>query len=145
MHRIFFFLELMKIFRGNSDGYLRIPTENIRRTLGFINSKRIFFPISLFFLSGDLSLLPAKCIPRDIPTTSFSEYSEDFPTNWWSSEFPRKLISSEFLRKFPRDFREKMNFRGVISEDFFRRYVVGIALFRRHTDDFFPQYAAVFL
>ncbi|WZZ69883.1 hypothetical protein YC2023_081253 [Brassica napus] len=22
MHRIFFFLELMKIFRGNSDGYL---------------------------------------------------------------------------------------------------------------------------
>uniref|UniRef100_A0A0D3A3H3 Uncharacterized protein n=1 Tax=Brassica oleracea var. oleracea TaxID=109376 RepID=A0A0D3A3H3_BRAOL len=38
------------------------------------------------------------------------------------SEFPRKFISSEFRRKFPRDFRGKMNFRGVISEDFFRRY-----------------------
>ncbi|KAG5411781.1 hypothetical protein IGI04_008100 [Brassica rapa subsp. trilocularis] len=86
-----------------------------------------------------------SCIPRDIPTTSSSEYSDDFPTNLFSSEFPRKFISSEFRRKFPRDFRGKMNFRGVISEDFFRRYVVGIALFRRHTDDFFPQYVAVFL
>ncbi|WZZ73708.1 hypothetical protein YC2023_085078 [Brassica napus] len=45
-------------------------------------------------------------------------------------------MSSEFRRKFPRDFRGKMNFRGVISEDFFCRYVIGIALFRRHTDDF---------
>ncbi|KAF3584742.1 hypothetical protein F2Q69_00031120 [Brassica cretica] len=32
-----------------------------------------------------------------------------------------------------------MNFRGVISDDLFRRYVVGITLFRRHTDDFFPR------
>ncbi|KAF3601353.1 hypothetical protein F2Q69_00035565 [Brassica cretica] len=68
-----------------------------------------------------------------------------FPTNWWSSEFPRKFVSSEFRRKIPRDFRGKWNFRGVISEDMFCRYVVGITLLRRHTDDFFPQYVAVFL
>ncbi|KAF3610676.1 hypothetical protein DY000_02050623 [Brassica cretica] len=74
------------------------------------------------------SKYPEEVLPRYIPRT--------FPTNWWSSEFPRK---------FPRDFRGKMNFRGVISEDLFRRYVVGITLFRRHTDDFFPRYAAVFL
>ena len=76
-------------------------------------------------------------LPRYIPRS--------FPTNWWSSEFPRKFISSEFRRKFPRDFRGKMNFRGVISEDLFRRYVVGITIFRRNSDDFFPQYPCCFL
>uniref|UniRef100_A0A0D3CDH5 Uncharacterized protein n=1 Tax=Brassica oleracea var. oleracea TaxID=109376 RepID=A0A0D3CDH5_BRAOL len=30
-------------------------------------------------------------------------------------------VSSEFCRKFPRKFRGKKNFRGVISEDLFRR------------------------
>ncbi|KAF3527871.1 hypothetical protein DY000_02040538 [Brassica cretica] len=60
-------------------------------------------------------------LPRYIPRS--------FPTNWWSSEFPRKFVSSEFRRKIPRDFRGKWNFRGVISEDLFRRYVVGITLF----------------
>ncbi|CAN6923543.1 unnamed protein product [Brassica oleracea] len=74
------------------------------------------------------SKYPKEVLPRYIPRI--------FPTNWWSSEFPRK---------FPRDFRGKMNFRRVISEDLFRRYVVGITLFRRHTDDFFPRYVAVFL
>ncbi|WZY98450.1 LOW QUALITY PROTEIN: hypothetical protein YC2023_070779 [Brassica napus] len=59
--------------------------------------------------------ISTKCIPRDIPTTSSSEYSEDFPTNLWSSEFSWKFISSEFRRKFPRDFRRKMNFRGFFS------------------------------
>ncbi|KAF3590003.1 hypothetical protein F2Q69_00027142 [Brassica cretica] len=59
------------------------------------------------------SKYPEEVIPRYIPRT--------FPTNWWSSEFPQKFISSEFRRKFPRDFRGKMNFRGVISEDLFRR------------------------
>ncbi|KAF2552288.1 hypothetical protein F2Q68_00035794 [Brassica cretica] len=58
------------------------------------------------------SKYPEEVLPRYIPRT--------FPTNWWSSEFPRKFISSEFHRKFPRDFRGKMNFRGVISEDLFR-------------------------
>uniref|UniRef100_A0A0D3BEA7 Uncharacterized protein n=1 Tax=Brassica oleracea var. oleracea TaxID=109376 RepID=A0A0D3BEA7_BRAOL len=47
------------------------------------------------------------------------------------------------MTKIPRDFRGKLNFRGVISEDLFCRYVVGITLFRRHNDDFFPQYVAV--
>uniref|UniRef100_A0A0D3AB92 Uncharacterized protein n=1 Tax=Brassica oleracea var. oleracea TaxID=109376 RepID=A0A0D3AB92_BRAOL len=93
-------------------------------------------------------------LPRIGPSESPSKYPDkvllryiprSFPTNWWSSVFPRKFVSSEFRRKIPRDFRGKMNFRGVISEDLFRRYVVGITLFQRHTDDFFPQYVAVFL
>ncbi|RID76922.1 hypothetical protein BRARA_B03871 [Brassica rapa] len=66
-------------------------------------------------------------------------WSSEFPRKFVSSEFRRKFVSSEFRRKFPRNFRGKMKFRGVISEDFFRRYVVGIALFRRHTDDIFPH------
>ncbi|KAF2556062.1 hypothetical protein F2Q68_00017239 [Brassica cretica] len=74
------------------------------------------------------SKYPEEVLPRYIPRT--------FPTNWWSSEFPRNSVGNS---------RRKMNFRGVISEDLFRRYVVGITLFRRHTDDFFPRYAAVFL
>uniref|UniRef100_A0A0D3CTM2 RING-type E3 ubiquitin transferase n=1 Tax=Brassica oleracea var. oleracea TaxID=109376 RepID=A0A0D3CTM2_BRAOL len=69
-------------------------------------------------------------LPRIGPSESPSKYPEEvlpryiprsFPTNWWSSEFPRKFVSSEFRRKIPRDFRGKMNFRGVISEDLFRR------------------------
>ncbi|KAF2558593.1 hypothetical protein F2Q68_00013711 [Brassica cretica] len=66
--------------------------------------------------SENPSKYPKKVFPRYIPRT--------FPTNWWSTEFPRKFLFSEFRRKFPRDFRGKMNFRGVISEDLFRRYVV---------------------
>ncbi|KAF2558275.1 hypothetical protein F2Q68_00017720 [Brassica cretica] len=93
-------------------------------------------------------------LPRIGPSENPSKYPEkvllryiprSFPTNCWSSEFSRKFVSSEFRRKFPRKFRGKMNFRGVISEDLFRRYVVGITLFRQHTDDFFSQYVAVFL
>nr|VDD45584.1 unnamed protein product [Brassica oleracea] len=87
--------------------------------------------------SENPSKYPVEVLPRYIPRS--------FPTNWWSSEFPRKFVSSEFRRKFPRKFLGKMNFRRVFSEDLFRRYVVGITLFRRHTDDFFPQYVAVFL
>uniref|UniRef100_A0A0D3AVF9 Uncharacterized protein n=1 Tax=Brassica oleracea var. oleracea TaxID=109376 RepID=A0A0D3AVF9_BRAOL len=48
--------------------------------------------------------------------SSPSVYSEDL-----SDELVVLRVSSEFRRKFPRDFRGKMNFRGVISEDFFRR------------------------
>ncbi|KAF2536901.1 hypothetical protein F2Q68_00020208 [Brassica cretica] len=55
-----------------------------------------------------------EVLPRYIPRS--------FPTNWWSSLFPRKFVSSEFRRKIPRDFRGKKNFRGVISEDLFRRF-----------------------
>ncbi|KAF3563556.1 hypothetical protein DY000_02018961 [Brassica cretica] len=87
--------------------------------------------------SENPSKYPEEVLPRYIPRS--------FPANCWSSEFPRKFVSSKFRLKFPRDFRGKMNFRGVISEDLFRRYVVGITLFRRHTDDFFSRYVAVFL
>ncbi|KAF3517039.1 hypothetical protein DY000_02062031 [Brassica cretica] len=87
--------------------------------------------------SENPSKYPEEVLPRYVPRR--------FPTDCWSSEFPRKFVSSKFRRKFPRKFRGKMNFRGVISEDLFRRYVVGITLFRRHTDDFFLQYVAVFL
>ena len=58
---------------------------------------------------------------------------------------PRKFISSEFRRKIPRDFRGKKKFRGIIFDGVFRRYVVGITLFRRNSDDFFPQYPCCFL
>ncbi|KAF3612027.1 hypothetical protein DY000_02049936 [Brassica cretica] len=69
-------------------------------------------------------------LPRIGPSESPSKYHEEvlpryiprtFPTNWWSSEFLRKFISSEFRRIFSRDFRGKMNFRGVISEELFPR------------------------
>uniref|UniRef100_A0A0D3CDT8 Uncharacterized protein n=1 Tax=Brassica oleracea var. oleracea TaxID=109376 RepID=A0A0D3CDT8_BRAOL len=76
--------------------------------------------------------------------SSPSVYSEELSDELVVPEFPRKFVFSEFRRKFPRKFRGKMNFRGVISKDLFRLYVVGITLFRRHTDDFFPQYVAVF-
>uniref|UniRef100_A0A0D3AP51 Cytochrome P450 n=1 Tax=Brassica oleracea var. oleracea TaxID=109376 RepID=A0A0D3AP51_BRAOL len=93
-------------------------------------------------------------LPRIGPSESPSKYPEEvlpryiprsFSTNWWSSEFLRKFFSLEFRRKFRRKFRGKMNFRGVISEDLFRRYVIGITLFRQHTVKFFSQYVAVFL
>uniref|UniRef100_A0A0D3CQM2 Uncharacterized protein n=1 Tax=Brassica oleracea var. oleracea TaxID=109376 RepID=A0A0D3CQM2_BRAOL len=70
--------------------------------------------------------------------SSPSVYSEEL-----SDELVVLGVSSEFRRKFPRDFRGKMNFRGVISENLFRRYVVGITLFQRHTDDFFPRQLAL--
>ncbi|KAF2569932.1 hypothetical protein F2Q68_00026873 [Brassica cretica] len=63
-------------------------------------------------------------LPRIGPSESPSKYPEEvlpryiprsFPTNWWSSEFPRKFVSSEFRRKIPRDFRGKLNFRGLVS------------------------------
>uniref|UniRef100_A0A0D3DA72 Uncharacterized protein n=1 Tax=Brassica oleracea var. oleracea TaxID=109376 RepID=A0A0D3DA72_BRAOL len=48
--------------------------------------------------------------------SSPSVYSEEL-----SDELVVHGVSSEFCQKFPRDFRGKMNFRGVISEDLFRR------------------------
>ena len=80
---------------------------------------------------------PDEVLPRYIPRT--------FPTNKGSSEFPRKFISSEFRRKIPRDFRGKKKFRGIISDDVFRRNCVGITIFRRNSDDFFPQNPWCFL
>ncbi|XP_033148068.1 uncharacterized protein LOC117134195 [Brassica rapa] len=84
-------------------------------------------------------------LPRIGPSEFHRYIPRNLPTNICFSEFPRNFVSSEFRRKFPTEFRGSMNFREDISEDFFRRYVVGIALFRRHTDDFFPQYPDVFL
>ncbi|KAF2587913.1 hypothetical protein F2Q70_00039951 [Brassica cretica] len=78
-----------------------------------------------------LTLIPRNIsseLPRIGPSENPSKYPEEalpryiprrFPTNRWSSEFPRKFVSSEFRRKILRDFRGKMNFRGVISEDLF--------------------------
>uniref|UniRef100_A0A0D3E7G1 Uncharacterized protein n=1 Tax=Brassica oleracea var. oleracea TaxID=109376 RepID=A0A0D3E7G1_BRAOL len=63
--------------------------------------------------SENPSKYPEEALPQYIPRS--------FPTNRWSSEFPRKFVSSEFRRKISRDFRGKLNFRGVISEDLFRR------------------------
>ncbi|KAF3559897.1 hypothetical protein F2Q69_00014395 [Brassica cretica] len=73
------------------------------------------------------SKYPEKVLPRYITRT--------FPTNWWFSEFPRKFISSEFRRKFPRDFRGKMNFQGVISEDLFRRTTQDIPINKFRQED----------
>ncbi|KAF3526493.1 hypothetical protein F2Q69_00048358 [Brassica cretica] len=86
--------------------------------------------------------LDHRKVHRNIPT----KFSLDiFRGAFQRTGGPRKFVSSKFRRKIPKDFRGKMNFRGVTYEDLFRRYVVGITLFRRHTDDFFPQYVAVFL
>ncbi|WZZ26828.1 hypothetical protein YC2023_010229 [Brassica napus] len=52
-------------------------------------------------------------LPRNIP--------RNFRRTCGPRKFRGNRVSSEFRRKFPRDFRGKMNFRGVISEDFFRR------------------------
>ncbi|KAG5407415.1 hypothetical protein IGI04_013534 [Brassica rapa subsp. trilocularis] len=143
MHMIFFFLELMKIFRRNSDGYL----SGRRNFLGIFSFNRANKPPNI---SRKLKLKILKEFRRKI---SPSEYSNDIFLGIFrglSNELVVLGVSSEFdflgiPSEISEDFRGKMNFRGVISEDFFRRYVVGIPLFRRHTDDFFPQYIAVFL
>uniref|UniRef100_A0A0D3AMK0 Uncharacterized protein n=1 Tax=Brassica oleracea var. oleracea TaxID=109376 RepID=A0A0D3AMK0_BRAOL len=97
-------------------------------------------------ISSELSRIGPSESPSKYPKEVLPQYiPRSFSTNLWSLEFPRKFVSSEFRRKFLRKFRGKMNFRGVIFEDLFRRYVVGKTLFRRHTDDFFPQYVDVFL
>uniref|UniRef100_A0A0D3C1A3 Uncharacterized protein n=1 Tax=Brassica oleracea var. oleracea TaxID=109376 RepID=A0A0D3C1A3_BRAOL len=84
--------------------------------------------------------------PRRYPDEALPRYiSRTFPTNMRSSEFPRKFVSSEFRRKISMDFRGNMKFRGIISDDLFRRYVVGITIFRRNSDDFFPQNSCCFL
>ncbi|KAF3530101.1 hypothetical protein DY000_02042507 [Brassica cretica] len=86
-------------------------------------------------------------IYRGSPPSVYSEeFSDDLVVFGVSSEIQFLGIPSEISEGFPRKNEfPRSYFRGVISENFCRRYVVGIALFRRHTDDFFPQYAAVFL
>uniref|UniRef100_A0A0D3CG14 Uncharacterized protein n=1 Tax=Brassica oleracea var. oleracea TaxID=109376 RepID=A0A0D3CG14_BRAOL len=70
---------------------------------------------------------PDEVLPRYIPRT--------FPTNKGSSEIYFLGIPSENSEGFPR----KKKFRGIISDDVFRRNFVGIKIFRRNSDDFFPQ------
>uniref|UniRef100_A0A0D3BBL0 Uncharacterized protein n=1 Tax=Brassica oleracea var. oleracea TaxID=109376 RepID=A0A0D3BBL0_BRAOL len=90
-------------------------------------------------------------VPRNIPRKMFlGNIPTKFSLGIFRGDFrqisdPRKFVSSEFRRKIPRDFRGKKKFRGIISENLFRRYVVGITLFRRNSDDFFPQYPCCFL
>ncbi|KAF3508299.1 hypothetical protein F2Q69_00003992 [Brassica cretica] len=57
---------------------------------------------------------------------------------------PRSFLGNLFPRNSVGKFRRISEENGI-SEDLFCRYVVGITLFRRHTDDFFHQYVAVFL
>nr|VDD12816.1 unnamed protein product [Brassica oleracea] len=105
-----------------------------------VYSERVFINGSIDgYMSKNTSIdvYPDEVLLRYIPRR--------FPTNWCSSEFPRKCVSSEFRRIFPTEFRGKKKFRGIISDDLFRRYVVGITLFRRNSDDFFPQYPCCFL
>ncbi|CAN6930867.1 unnamed protein product [Brassica oleracea] len=78
------------------------------------------------------SKYPEEVLPRYIPRS--------FPTNWWSSEFPQKFISSEFRRKIPRDFRGKMNFRGLVLSVCRRNNVIPTT-YRR----FFPSVCRCFL
>ncbi|KAF2560659.1 hypothetical protein F2Q70_00018292 [Brassica cretica] len=96
-------------------------SRNISSELPMKISRNISSELLRIGPSESPSKYPEEVLPRYIPRS--------FPTNWWSSEFPRKFVSSEFRRKIQRDFRGKMNFRRVISEDLFRRYVVGITLF----------------
>ncbi|KAF3524677.1 hypothetical protein F2Q69_00050150 [Brassica cretica] len=76
-------------------------------------------------------------LPRTGPSEISSEYTDDLVVLGVSSEIQFLGIPSEISEGFPRV--------NEFPRTFFRRDVVGIALFRRHTDDFFPQYAAVFL
>ncbi|KAF3528281.1 hypothetical protein DY000_02037865 [Brassica cretica] len=88
-------------------------------------------------------------LPRIGPSESPSKYPEEILPRYIPRTFRRTGGPRSFLRNsFPRN--SVGNFQGIseekrISEDLFRQYVVGITLFRRHTDDFFPRYVAVFL
>ncbi|KAF3527707.1 hypothetical protein DY000_02041200 [Brassica cretica] len=138
----------------NSDILTDIPTENeilgISRGISeeIPRKHKIWFPRNFLGInrrnSEETSI--RRNIPRKYPDDVLPRYiPRTFPTNEWSSEFPRKFVSSEFRRKIPRDFRGKKKFRGIISDDLFRRYVIGITVFRRNSDDFFPQNPCCFL
>ncbi|KAG5385299.1 hypothetical protein IGI04_036769 [Brassica rapa subsp. trilocularis] len=124
MHMIFFFLELMKIFRGNSDGYL----SGRRNFLGIFSFNRAN---KLPNISQKLKLKILREFRRKISEVYPSGYSDDIFLGIFrglSDELVVLGISSEFRRKFPRDFRGKMNFQGVISEELFpRTFFVGMS------------------
>uniref|UniRef100_A0A0D3D3J9 Uncharacterized protein n=1 Tax=Brassica oleracea var. oleracea TaxID=109376 RepID=A0A0D3D3J9_BRAOL len=64
-------------------------------------------------------------IPRDLFLGIFRGFISSESPSVYSEELSDELVvlgvSSEFRWKIPRDFRGKMNFRGIISEDLFRR------------------------
>ncbi|KAF2567374.1 hypothetical protein F2Q68_00024899 [Brassica cretica] len=96
----------LKIFRGLRSS--EIPDENSEEH--FVGT------------SEDWTIGKSIEISRGSSPSVYSEdLSDELAVLGVSSEFPRKFISSEFRRKFPRDFRGKMNFRGVISEELFPR------------------------
>ncbi|KAG5385025.1 hypothetical protein IGI04_036495, partial [Brassica rapa subsp. trilocularis] len=106
MHMIFFFLELMKIFQRNSDEYL----SGRRNFLEIFSFNRANIPPNIL---RKLKLkIPRKfrriCIPRDIPTTTSSEYSEGHR----SSEYPDGYTSSEYSE----DLSDELVVLGVSSE-----------------------------
>ncbi|KAF3604484.1 hypothetical protein F2Q69_00037230 [Brassica cretica] len=65
-------------------------------------------------------------ILTDIPTENeilgiYRGISEEIPRKH-KIGVPRKCVSSEFRRIFPTEFRGKKKFRGIISDDLFRRF-----------------------
>uniref|UniRef100_A0A0D3E6F4 Uncharacterized protein n=1 Tax=Brassica oleracea var. oleracea TaxID=109376 RepID=A0A0D3E6F4_BRAOL len=70
---------------------------------------------------------------RSFPSVYSEDLSDELVVLGVSSEIHFLGMPSEISEGFPR------------TEGKNRRYVVGITLFRRHTDDFFPRYALVFL
>ncbi|KAG5397889.1 hypothetical protein IGI04_019703 [Brassica rapa subsp. trilocularis] len=136
-----FLRKSLGIFRGNSDGYL----SGRRNFLGIFSFNRANKPPNI---SRKLKLKILRKFRRKISEVYPSEYSDDIFLGIFrglSDELVVLGISSEFRRKFPRDFRGKMNFRGVISEDFFssvcRRNSVIPTTYRR----FFPSVCRCFL
>ncbi|KAF3485660.1 hypothetical protein F2Q69_00052002 [Brassica cretica] len=102
-----------EVFPDVQDPNVQNPWGSVPRKFPMKIPRNISSELPRIGPSENPSKYPEEVLPQYIPRT--------FPTNWWSSEFPRKFISSEFRRKFSRDFREKMNFRRVISENLFRR------------------------
>uniref|UniRef100_A0A0D3DAK2 TIR domain-containing protein n=2 Tax=Brassica TaxID=3705 RepID=A0A0D3DAK2_BRAOL len=73
-----------------------------------VYSERVFINVSIdgyMSKNASIDVYPDEVLLRYIPRR--------FQTNWCSSEFPRKCVSSEF--------RRMKKFRGIISEDLFRR------------------------
>ncbi|KAG5383550.1 hypothetical protein IGI04_035020 [Brassica rapa subsp. trilocularis] len=146
MHMIFFFLELMKIFRGNSDGYL----SGRRNFLGIFSFNRTNQPPNI------LQKLKLK-IPRKFRRIKYSEEMDIGPRNIPTNTLPRNIPTAkvsrnistvEVRRNILGIFNSRYSlriFRRKISDDHSRRYVLGIPLFRGHTDDICRRNPGVFL
>ncbi|KAF3557857.1 hypothetical protein F2Q69_00013304 [Brassica cretica] len=99
--------QFLGIFRGTRSSEFSegsVPRKFLMKILRNISSE-----LPRIGPSESPSKYPEEVLPRYIPRS--------FPTNWWSSEFLRKFVSSEFRRKIPKDFRGKLNFRGLVSSE----------------------------